>query len=539
MSRTTPAWLEKAVFYEIYPQSFYDSNGDGIGDLPGVIEKLDYVRELGCTGIWLNPFFVSPFRDAGYDVADYCAVDPRYGTNDDAKRLFDEAHARGIRVLIDLVPGHTSIDHPWFQAAASAEATPYDDYYVWTESVWQKPPEGYKWLTGYGDRDGSALLNFFWAQPALNYGFGVPDPNEPWQQPIDAPGPKAVREEMRRVMAFWLEMGCDGFRVDMAESLIKGPNKHAAGIKLWQELRSWLEELHPEAVLQAEWGKPSDAIEAGFHMDFLLHFGDAAYTALFRKDNGFSHYLDPEGASYFARSGRGNLMSFLSRYLTFAEATRGRGFINIPSGNHDIAPRLALGRSIEDLRIVFAFLLTMPGVPFIYYGDEIGMNGYPGLPSKEGGYIRTQVRTPMRWTDGPKAGFSSAAPDEFYLPVDPEPADANVGVQAERPDSLLSFVKQLIRLRTENDAFAASSELTPLYFNADSPLFAYELTNKGKRALVVLNPSNRGVRGTIDLSDVFAPIPEPVHSQGTISIDEGGNIELGPVSFAIFVEVQA
>jgi glycosidase len=142
----------------------------------------------------------------------------------------------------------------------------------------------------------------------------------------------------------------------------------------------------------------------------------------------------------------------------------------------------------------------------------------------------------MRWSDGPKAGFSTAAPDDFYLPVDPEPADANVAVQSGRPDSLLNFVKHLIALRRAHDAFAASSEFTPLYFNADSPLFAYEVSNKEKRALVALNPSNRTVRGTIDLSKVWNPIPEPIHSQGSVSIDSAGNLELGAVSFAIFVE---
>lgn len=130
------SWLNDAVFYEIYPQSFFDTNSDGIGDLPGVIEKLDYIRDLGCNALWLNPCFLSPFGDAGYDVADYCQVAPRYGTNDDLVRLFDEAHARGIHVLLDLVPGHTSIEHPWFQASQQAEANEYTGRYVWTDSVW-------------------------------------------------------------------------------------------------------------------------------------------------------------------------------------------------------------------------------------------------------------------------------------------------------------------------------------------------------------------------------------------------------------------
>ncbi|HIV92862.1 MAG TPA: glycosylase, partial [Candidatus Eisenbergiella stercoravium] len=162
-------WLDNAVFYEIYPQSFLDTNSDGIGDLPGVIRKLDYIRELGCNAIWLNPCFVSPFGDAGYDVADYYTIAPRYGTNEDAKRLFEEVHKRGMHVLLDLVPGHTSVEHPWFQESMKAEKNEYTDRYVWTDSIWEAP-EDMASLRGISDRDGSCAVNFFSSQPALNYG---------------------------------------------------------------------------------------------------------------------------------------------------------------------------------------------------------------------------------------------------------------------------------------------------------------------------------------------------------------------------------
>ena len=184
-----PDWVRSAVFYEIYPQTFFDTNGHGIGDLPGITAKLDYVQSLGANAIWLNPFYRSPMRDAGYDVADFRAVDPRYGTNEDARRLFREAAARGLRVLIDFVPGLTSIDHPWFIQSARPEPNPYSNWYVWTQSAWDNGGEKWKgkMVHGYSDRNGNYLINFFWSQPALNFGFAEPDPDQPWQLPTTHP----------------------------------------------------------------------------------------------------------------------------------------------------------------------------------------------------------------------------------------------------------------------------------------------------------------------------------------------------------------
>lgn len=165
-----PQWLNDSVFYEIYPQSFYDTNGDGIGDLNGIIEKLDYVKGLGCNAIWLNPVYDSPFMDAGYDVRDYKKVAPRYGTNDDLVRLFDEAHKKGMKILLDLVPGHTSDTHPWFLESKKAQKSEYTNRYIFTKSVWDAPPQ-YRMMCGICERDGNYLVNYFSSQPALNYGF--------------------------------------------------------------------------------------------------------------------------------------------------------------------------------------------------------------------------------------------------------------------------------------------------------------------------------------------------------------------------------
>ena len=180
-------WLKDAIFYEIYPQTFRDSNADGIGDINGIIEKLDYIQDLGCNAIWMNPCFDSPFVDAGYDVRDYYKVAPRYGTNEDLKHLFEEAHERGMHVILDLVPGHTSSECKWFKESCKAERNAYTDRYVWSDSIWNAPTGIGRitgWLRGGYDRDGSAAVNFFTAQPALNYGFYEKDEGQSWQQDI-------------------------------------------------------------------------------------------------------------------------------------------------------------------------------------------------------------------------------------------------------------------------------------------------------------------------------------------------------------------
>ena len=173
-----PKWLDNAVFYEIYPQSFNDTNADGIGDINGITEKLDYIKELGCNAIWINPCFKSPFGDAGYDVEDYYTVAPRYGTNEDLANLFREAHKRDMHILLDLVPGHTSVQHEWFKQSMKAEKNEFTDRYVWTDNIWESP-EGMGCIRGISDRDGSCAVNFFSHQPALNYGYYKPE--RPWQ----------------------------------------------------------------------------------------------------------------------------------------------------------------------------------------------------------------------------------------------------------------------------------------------------------------------------------------------------------------------
>ena len=498
MQSKNPAWLETAVFYEIYPQTFYDSNGDGIGDLPGIIQKLDYLVSLGVNAIWLNPCFESPFGDAGYDVADYYKVSPRYGTNADLRRLFEAAHQRGMRVLLDLVAGHTSLENAWFKESCKPERNQYSDWFIWTDSVWTPPLPELQNVRGFADRDGAYIINFFYMQPALNYGFANPDPRYPWQQSVDAPGPQAVRQEMKNIMKYWLDMGADGFRVDMAASLVKLDPGRRMTSKFWQDVRQWLDRTYPQAALVSEWSNPIEAIPAGFHMDFTLHFGMTGYTSLFRKP--FASPFqggDRYGYSFFDESGYGNIRQFLDEYLAHYQQTKDSGFICIPSGNHDMAPRLAKGRSTEDLKVAFLFLLSMPGVPYIYYGDEIGMRFVEGLPSKEGGYQRTGSRTPMQWDSTPNAGFSSAPTQSLYLPVDSLPDRPDVASQQSDPASLLNTIRKLIELRKTHPALCAVGSFEPIVAEAGNSLFVYRRTQASEDLLIALNPANHSVEAVL------------------------------------------
>ena len=472
-------WLNNAVVYEIYPQSFYDTNGDGIGDLRGIIEKLDYIQGCGFTAIWLNPINPSPFRDAGYDVTDFYDVAPRYGTLADYKELCDQVHRRGMKIIFDLVAGHTSIDHPWFRESGKVEKNEFTNRYIWTVSTFDQG-EG---IAGLGERDNKCIPNFFWSQPALNYGYAHPDPAKPWELPVDHPDCVAMKRELMKIMDFWMDLGTDGFRVDMAESLIKGDTDGSYLQAFWHEIRAHMESRDPECVLIAEWGAPSEAIRAGFHLDFLLHFKSPAYTSLFRYERGRNTTSDMIGNSYFSKEGKGDIRLYLEQYLGDRENIRGKGRIGMVTGNHDMQ-RLAYGRTPEEVKAALVFLMTMPGVPFVYYGDEIGMDYLEGLPSKEGGYLRTGARTPMQWNGEKNHGFSQS--DTPYLPVDSREGTPTVEDQEEDPDSVLSFTKAMIALRKEDRRLWADSPLDIL--QAGYPL-VYERTDGDRKLLIAINPS--------------------------------------------------
>ena len=497
-------WLKDAVFYEIYPQSFYDTNGDGIGDINGITEKLDYVKWLGCNAVWINPCFDSPFFDAGYDVRDYKKVAPRYGTNEDLCRLFEEAHRKGIRILLDLVPGHTSEEHPWFRESCRPQKNEYANRYIWTDSVWNYPPK-YHFISGRAERNGNYLVNFFSTQPALNYGFHKVTAG--WQLPCDHPDCAATREAMKDVMRFWLDRGCDGFRVDMADSLVKDDDAKKSGTgAIWRNVREMLDREYPEAALVSEWSNPELALGYGFHCDFYLNHKGNGYYSLFRD-------IDEESgkqSSYFSVSGNGDISKFLKDYLPKYDKTRRKGYISFITCNHD-TPRMSRDFTGRELKLAYSFLFTMPGVPFLYYGDEIGMKYQSGLASKEGGYERTGSRTPMQWNASQSnTGFSEAPAGRLYLPVDASDGAPAVNSESDRPDSLLNTVRGVIRLRHENACLHADGPFEVVYAEKRRYPFLYR---RGS-FLFAFNPSGRaaeapvGVKGNIAFSVGERPIFE-------------------------------
>lgn len=550
-----PTWLNDACFYEIYPQTFCDSNGDGIGDIQGIIQKLDYIRDTGFNALWINPCFDSPFKDAGYDVRDYKKVAPRYGSNEDLIQLFQEAHRRGIHVLLDLVPGHTSEEHEWFLESKKAEENAFSDRYVWTNFGFQGAKD-FKYVAGESDRDGAYILNFFNCQPALNYGFGRQD--EKWMMAPDSPAAIGTREAMKDVMKFWMDLGCDGFRVDMASSLVKNDTEDKKYTQaIWQNVRSWLDQNYPEAAIVSEWGYGFQAFDAGFHMDFTLNDPGCGYTSLFRdysNPRGDRDWVlleskketaklykehtshDPEKPwredcltqdhSYFRKDGHGDITTFLADYEGRYAAARGKGYISLITGNHD-TPRINFTLDDTERRLSFAFIYTMPGVPFMYYGDEIGMK-YRYLPSKEGGFQRTGSRTPMQWTGGKNLGFSEASEDALYLPVEDEKDAPNVESQLADEGSLLHFVKDLLKLRHENRDLQADGSFEVLHGESRDPLFVYRRGD----LICAVNPS--GDERSFDLSkrDAKALCGEKIFSYGETGYD-AGRLTLGGQSFLV------
>ena len=477
-------WLSDAVFYEIYPQSFYDSNGDGIGDLNGIREKLDYIKSLGCNALWINPCYDSPFKDAGYDVRDYRKVAPRYGTNEDLIRLFDAAHEKGIRVLLDLVPGHTSEEHPWFLESRKAERNEYSDRYIWTD-FWIHGAQGMPYISGESERSGAYILNFFKCQPALNYGFLRQ--TESWQLPANHPAAIATREALKDIMRFWLSRGCDGFRVDMASSLVKNDDeKKSATSAIWKDVRRMLDLEFPDAAMVAEWSNPPLALRAGYDMDFCLNERGGGYSTLMRDyyNHGGSIHGDrnAEDHSYFKKDAGGDINRFLDQYLDWYEDTKDLGYISVLTCNHDTI-RPSYNLDTTELKLAYSFLFTLPGVPFLYYGDEIGMK-YLDVPTKEGGYFRTGARTPMQWDNSTNLGFSDANASDLYLPVDASEDAPTVAAQENDPASLLSTVRAILALRHQEEDLQADAAFKVVCSEAGKP-FVYR---RGK-LLCAVNPA--------------------------------------------------
>jgi maltose alpha-D-glucosyltransferase / alpha-amylase len=519
--RPAPAWLSDAVLYQIYPQSFADSDGDGIGDLRGATERLDYLSWLGVDTVWFSPLFASPFGDAGYDVMDYLSVAPRYGTNEDAFALVEAARSRGIRVMLDLVPGHTSHLHPWFQESARE---PGDHRYIWSDRV-GAPVRS--WIPNQGPRGGYYLANFYPIQPALNFGYARMDEAEPWRQPVTAEAPQANRAALREIMGFWFDHGVSGFRVDMAASLVKDDPGQAETAKLWGEMREWLDAKYPDRVLLSEWGDPKTSVPAGLHSDFFLHFTGRGMRSLWDNGAGSRGGWWAGEPCYFDPEGRGAMAEFLAAWQEADQAIDGAGFVALPTANHDFS-RLTCGpRTREMVAPAFAFQLTWPTLPVIYYGDEIGMRYVPDLPDKEGsqldGEARQGSRTPMQWDDSANSGFSTAPSDALYLPVDPAADRPTVAAARADDSSLLHHVRRLIALRKATPALGTGASVEVLQ---DGYPFVYV---RGGSHLVVIN--GRRAEARADLRGLAkAARPLAVHG---VELRDGEAVASG-FSYGVF-----
>ena len=553
-----PSWLSEAVFYQIYPSSFQDSDGNGIGDIPGIISRLDYIQSIGVTAIWLNPVYVSGWTDGGYDIIDFYRVDPRFGTNSDLVELVQKAHERGIRIVMDLVAGHSSDQCAWFLQSKEAPNLRYSDYYIWPsfkpEGPAARPGPGGSLDDAVRNSAGASLLskfvatdaprgpfyikNFFDTQPALNFGFANPDPAHPWEQAVDAPGPMAMRRELKNVMAFWMDKGVDGFRVDMAASLVKNDPDKAATIRLWHEdFVPWFEKEYPEGVLIAEWFNPAQSVaQADFDLDFFCHDGKYNYSTLFFYGRrGFGPNAT-QATPYFDKAGAGELKTWYDLYTYQYDAVKGKGYVCMPSGNHDFNRVCTEGRTTPDeLKVAMTFFLTMPGVPFIYYGDEIGLKQNPAAPSTEGSGFRAGCRIPMLWDGTANGGFSTAPIDKIYIPQDPNPDRMTVEKEENDPASLLNYVRAMLKLRKEVKALGADASWR-LVSSLDQPYpMVYERALGDERCYVVLNPSGKQVSVTLPAEPSKPQIIAGNYKKCTYKQTKKGDvITISPVSAAVF-----
>ena len=444
---SVPAWWDDAVFYEVFVRSFYDSDGDGVGDLPGLIEKLDYLNDgdpatdsdLGVGGLWLMPIFPSASYH-GYDVTDYYAVNPEYGTLEDFRRLMAGARQRGMHVIVDLVLNHTSDEHPWFLDSASGPDAGRRDWYVWSDTdpgflgPWGQPV--------WHEKNGAYYYGLFWG--------GMPDLN------LEN---SAVTAELHNVARFWLdEMRADGFRLDAARHYIEDGKvqAHTPETHSWlQGFYAFVKELNPEVLTVGEIWDVSDVVSTyvGGELDLAFEFS-LAKAILLSVNDGSATALTSAMKEVQRLYPEGGYATFLT--------------------NHDQNRIMdELGGDPAKARLAATILLTLPGVPFVYYGEELGMTG--SKPDE-------LIRTPMQWTSGSQAGFTTGTP---WQPVNEGYEQVNVDVQSADPDSLLNHYRRLVALRNDHPA------LRSLAFQvAESParsVYAYLRHAEGEAILAVLN----------------------------------------------------
>jgi maltose alpha-D-glucosyltransferase/alpha-amylase len=533
-------WFKDAIFYEVPVRSFYDSTNDGSGDFTGLREKLPYIRSLGIDCIWLLPFYPSPLKDDGYDIADFYDVHPDYGTLEDFKAFLDRAHELGLRVIADLVLNHTSDQHPWFQEARKALDSPYRDYYVWSDdpslykdariiftdteiSNWTFDPVAgqYYWH------------RFFSHQPDLNY---------------ESP---AVQQAMLDVMAYWLDLGLDGCRCDAVPYLYEQDGTNCENLPAThaylKRVRTYVDEHYPGRILLAEANQwPADVCAYfgngdEFHMAFHFPLMPRIFMAIRREERmPIVEIMEqtppiPELCQWgmFLRNHDELTLEMVTDaerdYMYYEYAKDPRMKINIGIRRR-LAPLAENGR--RQIELLNSILLSMPGSPILYYGDEIGMGDNYYLGDRNG------VRTPMQWSSDRNAGFSRADWARLYSPVIMDPVygyqSINVEAQERTPTSLLNWIKRLIRVRKKYPAFGRGSLE---FLGAGNPkVLAYIRQYEGQTLLIVLNLSRYVQWTEINLSR-FAGM-QPVELIGEIPfpvIDERPYMfTLGPHTFYWF-----
>ncbi len=485
-------WWQDAVFYQIYPLSFADSNDDGFGDLEGIISKLDYLSEtLGVDAIWLSPFFRSPMADWGYDVSDHTDVDPIFGDLATAKRLFEEIHKRDMKVIVDYLMNHTSLEHAWFTESRSSRDDPKRDWYVWRDpkpdgsapNNWVSVFSGPAWTLD--PETGQYYRHTFLAhQPDLN-----------WRNP-------EVREAMFDVARFWLDLGVDGFRVDAAHQMMKDPRERDNPPAPGDRPRPWKDMGEYDYFIHLyDFGHP-DVHQA--HREFqavLDEYPNQPFAI------GEIHIFDlPEWATYYGEH-LDQIVPFNFHLMVTpweAETVRATvesvlwhvpngGWTNWLLGNHDEI-RLATRVGNLNARLGAMLLLTLRGTPFLYYGDELGLpetrvgaeDGRDPWGANVPYLSRDGCRTPMQWDDTENAGFCLSTP---WLPLDPDQKGLNVAAEIDDPGSMLSLYRSLIGYRRANPALREGKYLTNQVSNED--VFVYERFTDDQRFLVALNMSDQ------------------------------------------------
>ena len=479
----------------------------------------------------LTRFLNLHFRTGGYDVIDFYQVDSRFGTNTDLVELVNQVHKRGMHIVLDLVAGHSSNQSEWFKQSMLADTNlRYSNYYIWAPD---KPSdltkqEEFRWVKANAPRGKYYIKNFYDIQPALNFGYAKPNPNHPWEQSVNAPGPQAVRNEIKNIITFWLEKGVDGFRVDLASSLIKNDPDKTATIALWKELNGWFSQKFLDGVLIAEWFNPKQSIEGGFDIDFLQP------GHLFS-----SRQWGPERPAkvYFDKAGEGNIVKWYNDFKDQYESTLNKGYISLPTGNHD-SPRIAdsVRNDVNQLKVALTFLLTLPGIPFIYYGDEIGMKYIANSPDIEGSRTRSGTRTPMQWDDSKNAGFSVAETKNIYIPQDPDPNRPTVAKQDKDPNSQLNYVRKLLTLRASSVALGNDGGWKLISdVNKPYPMIYMRFTGN-ERYIILINPSGKKVKAELtNMNSKLARYIFGTSEKCIYKIRKGADaITLPAVSAAIF-----